>query len=502
MSAMDLSTKKIVLLFLFLVCFLNSCNKESKEPVVAKVDDRIITASEFRTRFAVTPYFGQFPDDPQVKTLAMASMIGEKLLAEEAERKKLDQTDRYRIVFREMEKEAVIEELLHRMFADIEVSPEEVRRGFEKSKRVLEVEELVFDNEEEAMAFKNKLTAGQALEKFGASKYTIKWGDSDPNVEEVLWNLQMGEISEPIEFKNHIYLFRVASEQSSPHGSQSDYLQKAPVIRKVLSKRKKQKAYEKFFHEMMAGKQTKVPAEIMTYIAEQLEEAWEIPSTTDEDSTFLQPALMTDSDYRLAAARLTERLNEKFITFDDGSYWTIGDFLGNLRYGPYPLNYSSKAAFRASLRNMSIMMMEQEYVAKEGYRKGLDKTYNVKNEVRQWMDSFLADQMRMQFMGEFKGEKENHSEADVSVDSGNGAVHTASTGHVKFEAISAFDDFLTKAAERHTIEINKPLLDTLRVHNLKMVVLKTHFPGRQAAPEILPLDKLQNYFAKIYHKFN
>lgn len=64
----------------------------------------------------------------------------------------------------------------------------------------------------------------------------------------------------------------------------------------------------------------------------------------------------------------------------------------------------------------------------------------------------------------------------------------------------ALDDYLSGAVDKFNIEVNKPVLDTLSVDHLNMMVFKRHFPGRQAAPAILPLDRLQKYFSKVYGK--
>lgn len=244
----------------------------------------------------------------------------------------------------------------------------------------------------------------------------------------------------------------------------------------------------------MSGKRTRVPAARLRAIAEQLEQVLDIPPATATDTTHFRPILMSEDTYLRASYSLENRLDETFITFDDGSLWTIADFLRNLRHGPYPLNYASRGLFRASLRNMAITMMEQEYVAREGIRRGLDKSAYVREEVQTWMDSYLADQMRLEIIASV-------AERSRSSSSANGSDGSAAKDHPsKSERVMALDDYLAGAVDKFNIEVNKPVLDTLSVDHLNMMVFKRHFPGRQAAPAILPLDRLQKYFSKVYGK--
>jgi hypothetical protein len=262
--------------------------------------------------------------------------------------------------------------------------------------------------------------------------------------------------------------------------SDADYLKVRHGLRERIYKNKKNIIYKDYYRRTMAGKQTSVPAEKMTYIAEQFEQALDIPASDEADSTVLQPVLLTDAQYLKTGARLADMLDEPFITFDDQSVWTIGDFVAKLRFGPYPLNYTNKALFRTSLRNMAIVMMEQEYMAKEGYARNLHKSSYVQQETRVWNDSFLADRMRMALLSNTVADDEETQ---------------------RRQRIDSFDNFLSNALDQHQIEIKSAVFDTLQLRHLEMTAFKTHFPGRQAVPYILPLDRMPKFFGELYSYF-
>jgi hypothetical protein len=484
---------RFAFVFFLLLQILMACSKVEQNDVLARIGDRFITQSEFETRFALTPHYrGLAGDDQQTRKLTLASFIGEKILANAAVEHGLTETVHYFAFARQMEKEAVIEEMLDEVFGDIEISEQEIVDGYQKSRKILTVEELVYPYEQQALAARAAMDTTASLmthvsgltaaEDMAPASYRIKWGDSDPLIEDVLWQMQPGQVSQPVPYRKNYYIFRIARQETDVATGSEDVRRMTKAIRDKIYKRKKQLAYNRFFKEVVKGIKTDVSGQKMTFIAEQFEAALDIPASKQNDTTLFKPELMTADQLRRTGNRLQDRFDEVLITFDDGDVWTIQDFLLGLYYGPYPLNYSNKAAFRASLRNAAIMMMEQEYIAKEAYARNLDQSVYVKQEKRMWTDSFLADQMR-KTISENAPANAAHANHDSAATSA--------------QYIARLDEFLTNAVSGTSIDINHAALDTLNLRHLDMIAFKTHFPGRVLAPAILPLDRLPKYFSAV-----
>lgn len=461
-------------IFLILL-LLVSCQQEKRKLV--QIGESVVTVEEFQTRYAITPYFSAFPEgDSQTKLMVLAALIGEKVLANEARELNFHEREKFKTIQNQLQKEALIEELLNELYSGIEISQEDIRTAQRQTMRELEIEELVFESEVEAQNYRNSVDTNQPFNvqhpEIESATYNVKWGNSEPKIENVLWKLRAGEVSAPVNFQGHSYLFRISKEKIKPF---LDDFASREQTEKMLYKREKKILYRTYFKKIMAGKKTSVPGGKLKYIASQLEDIFDIPQS---DSVFLNPILMTDSYYQQAQGSLQDKLTEDFITFDDGSQWSMGDFLRNLRYGAYPLNYSSRKVFRASLRNTAIIMMEHEYLAKEARKRGLQSSAYVIEETRKWMDSYLADQMRLELIAGTNG---NNSDTDI-----------------KAKRIIALDNFLAKGLSRSDISVDKELLDKTEIRHLKMLVFKTHFPGRQLAPSILPLDRLPVFLGTVH----
>ncbi len=469
---------------------LFSCREYPDPTVVATIGKRSISVDEFKSRYALTPYFAQFPDnDKQSRQLYLASLIGEKLLAQSGRQHGLAKRPRFKALARQFEKEAMLEALLNDVFSDITVAAGELKVAMNDARRTLDVQELVFESRAYADSARRKIADSVDSGIWGelGTAYTISWGQSEPVVEKVLWRLQAGDVSQPVEFKDAFYLFRVEKERAQPFpaGSGASFFEKQ--VRKKLMARKKKLAYRRFFKSVMAGKQTKVPAEKLAFVAEQIEKTFAIASKNDAAGEGMRPVQMSDNQYDLARAALQARLREMLVTFDDGSQWTLADFLWKLRFGPYPLNFANKGAFRSSLRNMAIIMMEHEYLAQEAARRGFQSSDYVRAETAMWMDSYLADQMRLEAVRSREVEAHDESMPGLSTRRKGGQ-----------DTISLLDEYLAQAVSTVGIKVNQVLLDTLMLKHLNMAVVKTHFPGRPVAPAVLPFDKLPRYMGRIF----
>ncbi|MDD5237619.1 MAG: peptidyl-prolyl cis-trans isomerase [Candidatus Omnitrophica bacterium] len=115
----------------------------------------------------------------------------------------------------------------HKIRDKIVISPDEVTKFYEQnikkliSPEVRELEVITLENEDLARTFSYNLRTGQKLEDL-ATRYPIsvnkirvtKEGELAKNVEEVVFNLGIGEISAPIKIDDKYYVFKL--ENISP----------------------------------------------------------------------------------------------------------------------------------------------------------------------------------------------------------------------------------------------------------------------------------------------
>jgi hypothetical protein len=81
--------------------------------------------------------------------------------------------------------------------------------------------------------------------------------------------------------------------------------------------------FMKYFKQMMVGKKTEVPAARLKYLAERLEEIFQIDEDTTAFGRKLNPSPMSEAEFSQARQGLEANLDETLVAFDDGGHWTI-----------------------------------------------------------------------------------------------------------------------------------------------------------------------------------
>ncbi|MCH7681012.1 hypothetical protein IID10_16880 [candidate division KSB1 bacterium] len=196
------------------------CNRkqiDSEPDIVARIGERTITAREFQLNYEFG--FAHLKKTPDKKLSYLECMINETLLSMEGYRLGLDKTERVQGLEARLLEELLVEELLRtQVSATITVTDEETRDAITRSKvrwrlrywvepdfdaadRVYQkmqrqgyanvVQELLTNNE-----------VGFAPKDFETDYLT--WLDVPPELLDAIKNLQIGEISNPIEL-NKVY---------------------------------------------------------------------------------------------------------------------------------------------------------------------------------------------------------------------------------------------------------------------------------------------------------
>ena len=484
-------------ILLLAILAVAACSKKDETPFVARVGEIKITPDEFRKRFELNPRLLQFKDIDQAKIRFLGSLIAEKLLASKAQDQGLPLLTRTQTFLDQINREAAIEEFYNdKAVSKVHIEENELRHAYDRQRKELLVQFVAFKILQEAQAFRHRVLAGEAFEaarmnfpeqrgsqSAGVDTLTVKWGDADSFIEDALYQLKPGELSEPIAAANEFYVARVLSVRVDGFGTEDDFLQRRDKIEKILKKRKTTAAFKKYFQEMMPGKKTSVPPLRLKFVSESLERAFAIGEESDQYLRAVNPSPIDEMELLRAQQGLHANLDETLVAFDDGSAWTIKEFLQRLSVGRYHIDFSAVRSFRLSLRQAVITMIEQEYVFKEAARSGVQKSPFVQSEVRMWRESALA-QAYLQNLLVLDGA---HQDMQESLSLTN-------------EQVAALDSTLGALFTAYEVEINLKAFDDVQVANAGLLAFKTHFPGRLVVPAALPLENLSAWQEKIREK--
>jgi len=394
---------------LILSLIASSCSKKTPEPIVAKAGETTISVSEFRDRFELTPHINQSPDVERNKRNVLISLLGEKLLVEEAHKIDLEKSEKFLVYSDQMKKEAIVEKLIDQEIASkIEVSNEEVKQGFVRSQIKLDFQVLTFDTEEQAFNAKREIDAGVSFVQVKRNYQTdtfisadsvitiqMKWGEAHPNLEEVAYSLNKNEVAEPVFADGRYYILKLINRTSAVFLTEGDFVNKAPSIKKTIKRRKRTQMLAQYMQGIMEKKKVRVSHQVFVMVAGALEKIYGIKENISNPDQQL-PEVSTDSLQH--NSDIADHLKDTFARFEDGSTWTIGDFIKKLSVGPYPLKKASRIVFLKNLRSIIKRMIELETLAKQGRAANLDKTYFVQYQTKMWEDSYLGQLMRQQII--------------------------------------------------------------------------------------------------------
>ena len=210
---------------------LASCNPPPEDPVLALVNGRQITQTEFDIRWSELAEATRARYQKEGgKRRFLDELITRELLMQEARKKGLDQDETIRERTQRYKEQLILDELLKDMIkAKIELSKEELDAYYEKHAHELltplkvSVSQMLLPNLPAAKDLEKQINQGGDFAKF-AQRYSIdgktkaKGGDLGPyrkglvipEVDEVIHTLKPGMVSAPIKTEAGYYLVKIA----------------------------------------------------------------------------------------------------------------------------------------------------------------------------------------------------------------------------------------------------------------------------------------------------
>lgn len=393
-------------ILLLVTIFLDCSKKEdTKESLVAMVGtDEIhgkITEKDFLYSYELTPSpFGNLKG-LEAKKAHLNMMIDKKLLVLEGLQLNLDKDENVLVPLKWYEEKAVRQQLYREVVRDkVAITEAELREAFLKLNVTLRVRHLVAKTKEEANKLRNNLLNGATFEDLarvifkdsvlannGGDLGYFTWGEMDENFERAAFALNVGEISEPVKTKWGYHIIKLEEKIKNAILTESEFQRKKRMIQKILRKRKEAKFANKYIKDFMNPKKVKVYGPSIVFLVEQSKEILR------EDKTLLPldaPKLL-DVEIGKIRQQVEDHLDEVLVEFKGGK-WTIGEFLEKLKR-IHPKARPTMTS-KINLKDVVARMVRDEFLAQEGYRRGLQHSNYVKEEVRRWKEELIFLKLR------------------------------------------------------------------------------------------------------------
>lgn len=380
-------------------------NAQNKiDSILARVGSCVITQSEFHARYSLTifPYKDASRNQVGLRRAFLYSLIAEKLLAEEAKRRNVDQEASYRKSLHAA-LEMFMRDKLYREVVQkrVTVAEQEIRQRFEERLREVEFQFISRTTEDEIENIARLLKSGISFDTLldaQRQQNDPQPGDTHPvdaDLRRSIRNLHSGEISNPIKTKNGFYIVRKMPELTN-EGKEELFLWQRKEIERELRSMKEVHAVKKYVTSLWKGKKAIIEKDQFTAIGRTLANHLRAQYETDT-SDVLSPSIELFDKLRADVGLMGEK---KFCSIGTDSI-TISRLIDQLQGKSIMLKREEMNDFPKLFRSIVNELLDVELVTREAYRRQLHEDSEVKSQLSSWVENGLAQSLAEDVVDQF-----------------------------------------------------------------------------------------------------
>jgi parvulin-like peptidyl-prolyl isomerase len=215
----------------------------------------------------------------------------------------------------------------------------------------------------------------------------------DKDVEDKLYQLKIGEITEPVKAPNGWYIFKLLSVQQKTIENIEQAQAEEKFVRKVVQQTITDSLYKEFFSKFLKDVKAETNKELLMELSDLVIEALQNRNQADSISKNDKIYLSSDDFYDIEADLGKEKLNAVFIKLD-GKPETIDDFLQELAIEEFYVDSIDVDHIRGRLNYRVRKFIEHELFAREGYKRGLQNLPEVRRDTQMWKSYYLSEAFR------------------------------------------------------------------------------------------------------------
>ena len=381
--------------------------------VVATVGNSAITSEEFLERYEMTPLFRKQIKriTPSLKLEFLYSLIAEKLWAQQAEAMRYDTTKIMKFVDEEFEKMFVRDALYRREIKDkIKVTDEELIKGYIRNGKKLMVNFLFSEDKKEIWNLYKMLNNGvpfdSVLEARPEQKEQLEpeeivYGQMAEEIEDSLYSLKIGKYTEPILTPDGWYIFKLTNKINQIFKSQSDKDDASGTVRKIIKARKEKKLFQQFYVNFFKNKKVNINKPLFQSLARKIAADFKEKKLNyrlkDDQPLYLEPEDVLKIEDEIEK----DSLQMNYIEFNENPI-KLDKFISILAFKNFnTLKYDLNSVARL-LDSETRKVIEEELLAREGIKEGLNYLPEVQKDLKMWRENYLEQMLKNNFIDSAK----------------------------------------------------------------------------------------------------
>ncbi len=386
--------KKIFLLILLCsIPFKLFCT----DSILVEIGKIKITADEFIYRYELMPQ----PYSPDVnleekKRNFLYSLIAEKLWALEAEKAGLDTSEIMRAQYNTVEKMYVRDALYQIEIKNkIHISDIEIQTVAVQALTKLHLKSVESASSELIDQVYQSLKSGAQLDSIArqliikVNRIEVTFGRLLPVYEDIIYDLNEGEFTPPINTENGSIIFQLIKKERLPSPGTQQLLQK---VEEQIRMRKEDSLYNDFMNSIFLSKEVSASGMIIKKLAQLMFEIFKEKEVNSADTLFT----LNEKDITKLRKKLGfQLLNAEFINLEPDPL-TTNEYLDYLQFKTISVKNVERNTILFVLNSHIKNIIELEVLAAEAYRRGLQNLPDVKKDLKMWRESYLAKILQQQ----------------------------------------------------------------------------------------------------------
>ncbi|MDD8018899.1 MAG: peptidylprolyl isomerase [Bacteroidota bacterium] len=388
----------VILLFQLTSAQYGFQSRELPTDTLATIGTQVVSAKDFLERFELMPYPNK--DKPSrienTKLEFLQSLVAEKLLAMDATAQSLGNDSASLMMQYNLERLFVRDELYKRdVVSKISVSESEMREGMNRYVFQIDLEVLGILSKTQGDLLYKKIVKSknktEFLRRVKDSLYIsldtlhIKYGTEDIQFENMVYTLGKDSVSKPFEFQNYgwviVHLIQKQPNFENLSISKSDQIHK---VEKIIRGRKEDSVAVNAFASVISSQHAEANPEMFYMLTDTIYNIMKADSNsyTNKGAFILSPSILD-----LLSGKLFGYLDKPFVKIDAGDAMTLRQVLLGFSDNLVTFPHILPLYIRSGVNNNIKLVVQNELLAREGMKRNLHQSENVRHDIGVWMDN-------------------------------------------------------------------------------------------------------------------
>ena len=395
--------KLILKLFLPILLISTSIYAQYEDDkIIAEVGSIKITAAEFKQRYEMVPHVGRHIKgrEERLKAETIYSIIAEKLWALESEELGFDSTDIMKYTFQTVTDMNLRDALYRKEILDkVVISPEILSEAKRRAIYYLNVKFIHTMDKTEINYLSTKIKNGAPFDsllvirpEYDLQKnnfYQVHFGQMAESAEDVLYNLNHYEVSDPIKSPEGWYIFKLYSIENEiiENAKQAKNMEKN--ITRIVNARADENVYQQFYKSFFPGHEVTTNGELFWSFSNKIIKVLKVRKDLDEKKAGESIHLVPEDFMQIKREFGNDSLAMPFIHLEKTPI-SMQQFLYTFAFEGFYSATTNPDQIRGQLNSRVKRFIEHELLSREAKKQGLENLPEVKADIAMWRDNYLS----------------------------------------------------------------------------------------------------------------